>query len=92
MKQTNVFQRLCWREFILIKRQYRVILNTCLFFMMVMAFFPLAFPADPALLRMILPGLVWTAVLFAVFLSSERLFQQEVDEGVLEQWLLSNLC
>ena len=88
MNSILYFGCLCAREFLLIKRQLRVIVNASLFFIMVMVFFPLTLPADPNLLRMVLPGLVWTALLFALFLSAERLFQQEEEEGLLEQWLV----
>lgn len=70
-------------------RQVRMIVNASLFFLMVMVFFPLTMPPDTALLRTILPGLVWIAVLLAMLLSSERLYQQDYDDGVIEQWLVS---
>ena len=44
---------------------------------------------DVELLRTIAPGLVWIAMLLAMFLSAERLFQQDYDDGVIEQWLVS---
>ncbi|MDF1827463.1 MAG: heme exporter protein CcmB [Legionellaceae bacterium] len=77
------------REITLQKRQFRGTLNACLFFFMVVMLFPLSFPSDPVFLRQLLPGLVWIAVLFAFFLSAEHLFQQEHEDGVLEQWVLS---
>lgn len=78
------------REIILQKRQLRGTVNACLFFLMVVMLFPLSFPSDPMFLRKLLPGLVWIAALFAFFLSAEHLFQQEDEDGVLEQWLLSH--
>ena len=33
--------------------------------------------------------MVWIAALLAFFLSSDRLFQQDYDDGVIEQWLVS---
>ena len=91
MSTTLCYKRLCAREYVLLKRQSRMIVNAGLFFIMVMVFFPLTLPADPALLRLIFPGLIWTALLFTFFLSAERLFQAEGEDGVLEQWLLSPL-
>ena len=84
-----MFMRQLNREYLMHARQLRMIVNSCLFFLMIMVFFPLTMPPDPALLRTILPGLVWIAVLFAILLSSERLFQQDYDDGVIEQWLVS---
>jgi heme exporter protein B len=55
---------------------------------MILVFFPLAFPADEHLLHAVFPGIIWISLLFALFLASERLFQDEEQDGVLEQWLL----
>jgi heme exporter protein B len=56
---------------------------------MIVVFFPLTMTPDPQLLRTVAPGLVWIAMLLAMFLSSERLFQADYDDGVLEQWFVS---
>ena len=85
-----LFQRQLSRELRLHLRQLRLILNACLFFIMIVVFFPLTMTPDVNLLRTIAPGLVWIAMLLAMFLSSERLFQQDYDEGVIEQWLVSS--
>jgi heme exporter protein B len=77
------------RELLLNIRQVRMIVNSALFFLMVMIFFPLTMPPDTVLLRTMLPGLVWITVLLALLLSSERLFQQDYEDGVMEQWLVS---
>jgi heme exporter protein B len=84
-----VFKRQLWRETKLSLRQTRLILNSCLFFLMIMVFFPLTMPPEQTLLRLIAPGLIWIATLLAMFLSAERLFQQDYDDGVIEQWLVS---
>lgn len=84
-----LFQRQLSRELYLHLRQLRLIINSCLFFLMIMVFFPLTMTPDVALLRTIAPGLVWIAMLLAMFLSAERLFQQDYDDGVIEQWLVS---
>ena len=84
-----LFKRQLSREMLLNIRQARFIFNSCLFFLMITVFFPLTMPPDTALLRTIAPGLVWIAMLLAMFLSSERLFQQDYDDGVIEQWLVS---
>ena len=77
------------RAFVLQRRQARIIVNAALFFFMIMVFFPLTLPANSALLRQVFPGLVWISVLFSFFLSAEHVFQQEADDGVIEQWLVS---
>lgn len=84
-----LFRRQLSREWLLNLRQLRMIINTSLFFLMVLVFFPLTMPPDVDLLRSIAPGLVWIAMLLSMLLSSERLFQQDYDDGVIEQWLAS---
>ena len=84
-----IFIRQLTRELLMQGRQLRMTVNASLFFLMVMVFFPLTMPPDESLLRTILPGLVWIAVLLSLLLSSERLFQQDYDDGVIEQWLVS---
>ena len=51
--------------------------------------FPLALGPDAALLRQIAPGIVWVAALLAVLLGQHRLFEGDMAEGSLEQWLLA---
>ncbi len=84
-----MFGRQLRREIKLSVRQTRLIVNSCLFFLMIMTFFPLTMPPEQQLLRLIAPGLIWIATLLALFLSAERLFQQDYDDGVIEQWLVS---
>ena len=84
-----LFKRQLSREILLNIRQFRFIINSCLFFLMIVVFFPLTVSPDVNLLRVVAPGLVWIAMLLALFLSAERLFQQDYDDGVVEQWLVS---
>lgn len=84
-----LFKRQLQRELYLHLRQLRLILNACLFFLMIVVFFPLTMTPDVTLLRTIAPGIMWIAMLLAMFLSAERLFQQDYDDGVIEQWLVS---
>ena len=84
-----LFRRQLSRELLLHLRQLRLIINSSRFFLMIMVFFPLTMTPDVDLLRTIAPGLVWIAMLLAMFLSAERLFQQDYDDGVIEQWLVS---
>lgn len=83
------FYRHCQRELLLHLRQPQWLLHAALFFLMVMVFFPLTMPPEFSLLRRIAPGLIWVATLLALLLASQSLFQQDYDEGILEQWLLS---
>jgi heme exporter protein B len=45
---------------------------------------PLALGPDKATLARLAPGLMWLALLLAVLLTAERMFQQEHDDGTLD--------
>lgn len=77
------------RELLVQIRQIRFLVNSCLFFLIFLFMFPLTLKPEIAVLRMIVPGLVWMAILLSVLLSAERLFQPDYEHGVLEQWLVS---
>ncbi|HAT1595336.1 TPA: heme exporter protein CcmB [Legionella pneumophila] len=77
------------RELLIQVRQIRYLVNSCLFFLMLLFIFPLTLRPELMLMRMFAPGLVWMAILLSMLLSLERLFQQDYEQGVLEQWLVS---
>lgn len=77
------------RELLIQMRQIRYLVNSCLFFFMLLFLFPLTLRPELALMRTIAPGLIWMAILLSMLLSSERLFQQDYEQGVIEQWLVS---
>ena len=59
------------------------------FFVLVGSLFPLGVGPDAALLATLGPGVLWVAALLAVLLSLHRLFQRDLDDGVLEQLILA---
>ncbi|MFI4919206.1 MAG: heme exporter protein CcmB [Legionellales bacterium] len=77
------------RELLIQVRQIRFLVNSCLFFFMMLFLFPLTLRPELSLMRSIAPGLVWMAMLLSLLLSAERLFQQDKEQGVIEQWLVS---
>ncbi|QDP73033.1 heme exporter protein CcmB [Legionella israelensis] len=85
----QLFIRQFHREILLHLRQLKTLLNVCLFFVMLIVFFPLTLPPEPAILRTVVPGIIWIAVLLSFLLSSERIFQDDYEHGVIEQWLIS---
>lgn len=89
MRGSVLFTRQLQRELLIQMRQIRLLVNSCLFFLMILFIFPLTLRPEPELLRSIAPGIVWMALLFSVLLSSERLYQQDDEHGVIEQWLVS---
>jgi len=64
-------------------------LGALLFFVVVASLFPLAVGPDAPLLIAIGPGVLWVAALLALLMASHRLFAADLDDGVLEQMLLS---
>ena len=89
MSMFMLFSRHFKRELLMQVRQLRFLVNSCLFFLMILFIFPLTIKPDPLLMKTIAPGLVWVAFLLSLLLSSERLFQQDYEQGVIEQWLVS---
>jgi heme exporter protein B len=61
------------------------------FFVIVISLFPLAFTPDPAFLQKYMPGCIWIAALLASLLSIEHVFFTEMEDGNLEQLLLSQI-
>lgn len=59
------------------------------FFVIVVSLFPLVFTPDPAFLQKYIPGCIWIAALLASLLSIETLFLTDIEDGNLEQQLLS---
>ena len=63
-------------------------LNPLIFFVIVVALFPLGIGPEPGTLRIIAPGVLWVAALLAVLLSLDTLFERDLEDGVLEQLVL----
>lgn len=89
MAYFQLLYRQCQRECLIHWRTPRTILYACLFFIMVLVFFPLTLPPEHQILSSILPGLLWISILLAFLFASERLFLQDQKDGVIEQWLVS---
>jgi heme exporter protein B len=54
------------------------------FILAVMVLVPLALGPDQILLQRIAPGLLWLALLLAVLMTSDRIFQQDFEDGSLD--------
>ncbi len=77
------------REVRLAARRPMDALGGLVFFVLVGSLFPLAVGPDADLLLAIGPGVVWVAALLAVMISLHRLFLPDLDDGALEQMVLS---
>lgn len=77
------------RDLRLALRHWDQVLQPLVFFVIVTTLFPLAI--SPALdeLRQIAPGIVWVAAMLAALLALESLFRADVEDGTMEQWVLS---
>ncbi len=78
-----------WRDLILAWRRRADVLSTLFFFVIVVSLFPLGIGPETQLLRSIAPGVVWVAALLASMLSLGRLFASDLQDGTLEQMLLT---
>lgn len=77
------------RDLRLAVRHWDQVLQPLIFFIVVTTLFPLAI--SPALeeLRRISAGVVWVAAMLASLLALESLFRPDVEDGSMEQWVLS---
>lgn len=64
-------------------------LNPLVFFLMVIALFPLGINPQPRMLGLMASGVVWIAVLLAVLISMDSLFRADFEDGTLEQMMIS---
>jgi heme exporter protein B len=84
-----MFRWIVWRDLILAWRRRANVLSTVFFFVIVVSLFPLGIGPETQLLRLIAPGVVWVAALLASMLSLGRMFENDYQDGTLEQMLLT---
>jgi heme exporter protein B len=77
------------RDLLLAFRRRADVLTMSLFFVIVASLFPLGVGPEPAVLRIIAPGVLWVAALLSCLLSLGRVFTTDYLDGVLEQMLLA---
>src|SRR5262245_52403797 len=76
------------RDLLVALRRRADALSTVVFFIIVTSLFPLGIGPEPAVLRMIAPGILWVAALLSCLLSLGRMFTTDYVDGVLEQLVL----
>lgn len=69
-------------------RQSQDIFNPLLFFVMVVALFPLGVSPEVEFLRQAGSGILWVAALLATLLALDHLYRHDFDDGTLEQMML----
>jgi len=80
-----------YAELILLWRRSHEWIYPLGFFVIVISLFPLAFSPDPLFLEKIIPGGIWIAALLASLLSITNVFFADLEDGALEQLLLSRI-
>jgi heme exporter protein B len=81
--------RLLRRQLVLAVRRPVEIGNPLLFFVMVVALFPLGLGPAPERLAEFAPGILWIVALLSNLLTSDAVFRSDFDDGALEHLLLS---
>ena len=81
--------RLLRRQLVLAVRRPVEIANPLLFFVMVVALFPLGLGPAPDRLTEFAPGILWIIALLSNLLTSDTVFRGDFEDGSLEQLLLS---
>jgi heme exporter protein B len=77
------------RDLTLAMRRWDEVTQPLIFYVVVTTLFPLATTPDLAQLRTISGGVVWVAALLSSLLALESLFRSDVEDGTMEQWVLS---
>jgi heme exporter protein B len=77
------------RDLTLAWRRWDEVAQPLIFYVVVTTLFPLATTPDLAQLRLISGGVVWVAALLASLLALESLFRSDVEDGTMEQWVLT---
>ena len=85
----NVFTTILKRDLFFGLRRSGELVNSLIFFLIVVTMFPFALGTESALLRDIYPGVIWVAALLSVTMSLDRMFNSDFEDGTLEQMLLS---
>ncbi len=77
------------RDLMLAWRRWDEVSQPLIFYVVVTTLFPLATTPELSELRTISGGVVWVAALLASLLALESLFRSDVEDGTMEQWVLS---
>jgi len=77
------------RDLLLVMRHPAEMVNPLVFFVLVIALFPMGVSPEAKLLSQAAAGVVWVAALLATLLSLEILFKADFADGSLEQLLLA---
>lgn len=85
----SVFFAALGREWQLQVRRKGDLINPLVFFALVVVLFPLGISPTAEILAPVAPGVLWVAALLAVLMSLDALFRPDLQDGSLEQQLVS---
>ena len=77
------------RDLLLGIRNKSDLVKPLIFFLLVSALVPLAIAPEAERLSQLAPGIIWIFAVLATLLSVERLFSDDLQDGSLEQMLMS---
>lgn len=77
------------RDVVLAFRRPGQMLQPVVFFLIVTTLFPLSLSPQLSQLRDISPGILWVGALLSSLLALESLFRADLEDGTLEQWVVS---
>lgn len=80
-----------YSELLLLLRNAQEWLYPLIFFIIVIALFPICFRTDTLFLQKFIPGGIWIAACLASLLSIQPVFYSDLEDGNLEQLLLCSL-
>lgn len=83
--------RFLYFEMIVHLKNIKDIILFCFFFLSICFIFPFTLSPEPEILRNIFPGVIWTALLLSSFISLNRLFQDDIEEGFSDRYMQLNL-
>ncbi len=89
MNPGRFFLAMVQRELQVAFKRWSDLLSPLMFFVLVTSLFPLALSPAQDVLRNLGPAVLWVAALLATLLSLNALFRTEVEDGTLEQLVIS---
>ena len=89
MEIRGAFAETLRRDLLIALRRRGEIANPLVFFVIVIALFPLGIGPTPEDLARIAPGVLWVVALLASLLSTDMVFRADHDDGSLEQLVRS---
>ena len=76
-------------DLLLLLRRRSDLARPLIFFLIISTLVPLGIAPDPQLLMKLAPGLIWIMALLATLLSVDSLFGEDLQDGTLQQMLIS---